>query len=92
MWLNGTVGSGKSTIGAALAGLLPKARFLAGDDLAGPGYLPTVALWSVALDALLMAVARSGGFRCLVVAYSLDAAGYRRLRAACSKLAGLSPS
>ena len=60
VWLNGTVGSGKSAIGAALANLLPASRFLDGDDLAGPSYLPSAARWGMTLDALLTAVAGPG--------------------------------
>ena len=85
VWLSGTVGSGKSSVGAALASLLPVSRFLDGDHLAGPRHLPNPVRWGMALDALLAAVARPGRFRWLVVAYPLDAAGFLRLRAACAK-------
>ena len=85
VWLNGTVGSGKSAIGAALANLLPASRFLDGDDLAGPSYLPSAARWGMALDALLTAVARPGRLRWLVVAYPLDATGFLQVRAASAK-------
>ena len=85
VWLNGTVASGKSAIGAALADLLPASKFLDGDDLAGPSHLPNPARWGMALDALLSAVVRPGRFRWLVVAYPLDATGFLRLRTACAK-------
>jgi hypothetical protein len=85
VWLNGTVGSGKSTVGAALADLLPASRFLDGDDLAGPNHLPNPMRWGMALDALLVAVVRPGRSRWLVVAYPLEAIGFRRLRAACAR-------
>jgi shikimate kinase len=39
IWLNGTIGSGKSAVGKALADLLPHARFMDGDNYAGPEYL-----------------------------------------------------
>lgn len=84
VWLNGTVGSGKSTVGAALAKLLPAARFLDGDDLAGPRHLPNSVRWAMALNALLAAVIRPGYFRWLVVAYPLDSSGFLRLRTACA--------
>ncbi|WP_376100683.1 hypothetical protein ACE7GA_27070 (plasmid) [Roseomonas sp. CCTCC AB2023176] len=82
IWLNGGVGSGKSAVGGALARLLPGSRFLDGDDLAGPRHLPNPVRWRMALDALLRAVARRGRFRWLVIAYPLEADGFRRLRAA----------
>jgi hypothetical protein len=85
IWLNGTVGSGKTTVGMALAGLLPASRFLDGDDLAGPSYLPNPIRWAMALDALLAVVVRPGRFRWLVVAYPLDGIEFLRLRAACAK-------
>ena len=85
VWLNGTVGSGKSTVGTALAGLLPASRFLDGDDVAGPSHLPDRVRWGMALDTLLAAVRRRAHSPWLVVAYPLDAAGFRRLRAACAK-------
>ncbi len=85
VWLNGTVGSGKSTVGAALAGLLPSSRFLDGDDLAGPRHMPDPARWEMALVALLGVVIRPGRCRWLVIAYPLDATGFLRLRAACAK-------
>jgi energy-coupling factor transporter ATP-binding protein EcfA2 len=85
VWLNGTVGSGKSTVGTALAGLLPASMFLDGDDLAGPSHLPNPVRWGMALDALLAAVIRPGRFRCLIVAYPLDSSGFLQLRAACGK-------
>ena len=85
VWLNGTVGSGKSTVGAALASLLPASRFLDGDDLAGPHHMPNPVRWGMALDALLAVVIRPGRCRWLVIAYPLDATGFLRLRAACAK-------
>ena len=85
VWLNGTVGSGKSTVGAALADLLPVSRFLDGDDVAGPSHLPNHVRWAMAIDALLAVVLRSGRSGWLVVAYPLDAADFRRLRATCAR-------
>ncbi len=81
IWLNGTVGSGKSAVGRALAARLPGAVFLDGDDLAGPSGLPNRERWAMALAALLQVVAQRR--RRLVIAYPLDRAGYARLRARC---------
>jgi len=89
IWLNGTVGSGKSTVGAALAGLLPASRFLDGDDLAGPSHLPNPMRWGMALDALLAAVVRPGRFRWLVVAYRWTPLGSYDCGPPARRLAGL---
>lgn len=85
VWVNGSVGAGKSAVGRALAGLLPRARFLDGDDLAGPRGLPNAVRWRMAVDALLQAVARPCGRQWLVIAYPLDQRDFRRLKAACGK-------
>jgi shikimate kinase len=45
IWLNGTVGAGKSAVGQALAYMLPSAIFLDGDDYAGPSHLPNPVRW-----------------------------------------------
>ena len=83
IWLNGTIGSGKTAVGKKLAEQLPRARFLDGDDCAGPEGLPNAERWRMAVDALLQAILRRGHAKTLVVAYPLDAATYRRLRATC---------
>ena len=85
VWLNGTVGSGKSAVGQALAAVLPGAAYLDGDHLAGRSYPPRAAAWRAAHDALLRLVARSGRARFLVVAYPLRVPDYVRLRAACGR-------
>ena len=85
VWLNGTVGSGKTAVGRALAELMPCARFLDGDDYAGPSWLPKPESWRLALKTLLRMVARRGRVGTLVIAYPLDRTGYRRLQAACSR-------
>ncbi len=85
IWLNGTVGSGKSAVGRALAAALPASRFLDGDDVAGPGHLPKPLRWRRALEALLRAAAWRGRHRWLVIAYPLQAEGARRLRAVCGR-------
>ena len=83
IWLNGTIGSGKTAVGRAVAALLPQARFVDGDDLAGPSGLPNRQRWRMAVDALLRLVRCRWPAR-LVVAYPLAAADARRLRAACA--------
>ena len=65
IWLNGTVGSGKSTVGRALAARLPGARFLDGDDFATVG--PAPERWRAAITALLRQVRRLGGKQVLVI-------------------------
>ena len=81
IWLNGTVGSGKSAVGRALAAQLPGARFLDGDDFATVG--PAPERWRAAITALLRQVRRLGGKQVLVIAYPLAAADHARVRAAC---------
>jgi hypothetical protein len=81
IWLNGTVGSGKSTVGRALADIMPRAVFRDGDDYAGPEHFPSRVRWRMALDALLRVVAWPGRFRVIVIAYPLESSGYARLRA-----------
>lgn len=85
LWLNGTIGSGKTAVGRKLAELLPRARFLDGDDCAGPQGLPDAERWRMAVDALFRAILRRGHTKTLVVAYPLDGTAYRRVRAACGK-------
>lgn len=82
--LNGAVGAGKSTVGEALARLLPTANVLDGDRYAGPCDLPNPTRWRMAVDALIHEVARPGR-AALVIAYPLAAGDHRRLRAACTK-------
>ncbi len=70
IWLNGTIGCGKSAVGHALAALLPRARFVDGDDLAGPLGVPNAVRWRIALEALLQ-LARCRRSLRLGVAYPL---------------------
>ena len=85
IWLNGTVGSGKSAVGRALAVRLPGARFLDGDDCAGPRQLPRGVRWRMALERLLAACAKARAERTLVIAYPLDRSGWRRVRRVCGR-------
>lgn len=85
IWVNGAIGAGKTAVGRALAGLLSGARFLDGDDHAGPRHLPARRRWRMATDALLRAVALRAHTPVLVIAYPLDPTGYRRLRTVCGR-------
>lgn len=76
IWLNGTVGAGKSAVGRALAEMLPRAMFVDGDDVAPLG-VAAPARWRIAVDALLRLVARPGGNAVLVVAYPLARPDFR---------------
>lgn len=84
IWLNGTIGSGKTAVGLALAALLPAARFVDGDDHAGPPHLPNRRRWRMAIEAVL-ARARRRPPGSLVVAYPLDRADFRRVRTGCAQ-------
>jgi hypothetical protein len=86
IWLNATIGAGKSAVGQALAYILPAAVFIDGDDHAGPSHLPNLVRWHMAFNALLRQVGvRSGCCRVLVIAYPLDRSGCLRLKATCSR-------
>ena len=85
IWLNSTVGAGKSAVGQALAAIVPGAAYVDGDDHAGPSHLPPAVSWRIALDALLRLIARPRSRRVLVVAYPLRGPDYARLRAACGR-------
>ena len=83
IWLNGTVGCGKTAVGRALVALLPDAHFLDGDDFAAQGAGLPAARWRAAVTALLRRVRRPGRAKVQVIAYPLTAADFARLRAAC---------
>jgi len=83
LYLNGPINSGKSSIGRALAALLPGAVFLEGDDHGLPASLPREKRWAGALQRIATAIATSKA-HWLVVAYPLDEAAYRTLCAACA--------
>lgn len=80
--LSGPVNSGKSDVGRALAALLPQAAFIEGEAPGLPEAMPDEQRWAGALGRLLRRIAESDR-PCLVTAYPLDEAGYRRLRVAC---------
>jgi Mg-chelatase subunit ChlI len=85
IWLNGAVGSGKTAVAQAIANMLPRARFVDGDDFAGACHVPADLRWQMALNALLHFVARSGSPPILLVAYALRIADSLRARATCAQ-------
>ena len=81
--LNGPINSGKSTVGQALAALIPGAVFIEGDDHGAPDDAPLPDRIAAALDRIARLIAGSPA-EVLVVAYPLDEAAHQRLRAATS--------
>ncbi|QTD93552.1 shikimate kinase [Burkholderia anthina] len=80
--VNGPINSGKTTIGRALARVLPDARFIDGDDHDAPEDAPRHAQWAIALERLVTGIAHARE-RHLVIAYPIGEAEFERLRAAC---------
>ncbi|EDT40760.1 hypothetical protein [Burkholderia ambifaria] len=80
--LNGPINSGKTTIGLALARVLPDARFIDGDDHDAPQDAPFDVQWAIALERLVTQIANARD-RHLVIAYPIGEAEFERLRAAC---------
>jgi len=80
--LNGPINSGKTTIGLALARVLPDARFIDGDDHDAPDDAPFDVQWAIALERLVTQIADTRE-RHLVIAYPIAEAEFERLRAAC---------
>ncbi|MCA8039841.1 hypothetical protein [Burkholderia seminalis] len=81
--LNGPINSGKTTIGLALARVLPDACFIDGDDHdAPPDDAPLDVQWALALERLVAQIAAARE-RHLVIAYPIGEAEHARLRAAC---------
>nr|WP_191295089.1 shikimate kinase [Achromobacter xylosoxidans] len=80
--INGPINSGKSTVGAALAALLPAARFIDGDDHDAPSHLPYTEQWALALARLTRLIAQAQE-RYLVIAYPLEQDSYEQILAAC---------
>lgn len=80
--LNGPINSGKTTIGLALARVLPDARFIDGDDHDAPEDAPFDVQWAIALGRLVTRIANARE-RHLVIAYPIGEAEFERLRAAC---------
>ncbi|RQR37619.1 shikimate kinase [Burkholderia sp. Bp9143] len=80
--VNGPINSGKTTIGRALARVLPDARFIDGDDHDAPDDVPFDVQWAIALERLVTQIANARE-RHLVIAYPIGDAEFERLRAAC---------
>ncbi|MBP0712568.1 shikimate kinase [Burkholderia sola] len=80
--LNGPINSGKTTIGRALARVLPDARFIDGDDHDAPEDAPFDVQWAIALERLVTQIAQARE-RHLLIAYPIGEAEFERLRAAC---------
>ncbi|WP_175819035.1 shikimate kinase [Burkholderia sp. BCC0419] len=80
--LNGPINSGKTTIGLALARVLPDARFIDGDDHDAPEDAPFDVQWAIALERLVTQITNARE-RHLVIAYPIGEAEFERLRAAC---------
>ena len=83
IWLNATVGAGKTVVGQSLARLVPRAVFVDGDDEAGPPGEPGPPRWRRALLVLLRLLVRRPPAT-LVIAYPLQQTGYQRVKAACA--------
>jgi len=79
--LNGPINSGKSSVGRALADLLPHAVFIDGDDHDAPDDAPLSTRIRVALRRIETQIAEATGDY-LIVAYPLDQAHYNQLHAA----------
>jgi len=80
--LNGPINSGKTTIGHALARVLPDARFIDGDDHDAPEDAPLDVQWAIALERLVTQITHARE-RHLVIAYPIGEAEFERLSAAC---------
>lgn len=85
--INGPINSGKSTVGAALAHLLPDARFIDGDDSDDDGAhedLPLAEQWTFALERICRWI-ETVASRYLIVAWPLRDSDFAVLRAACER-------
>lgn len=80
--LNGPINSGKTTIGHALARVLPDARFVDGDDHDAPDDAPFDVQLAIALERLVTQITHARE-RHLVIAYPIGEAEFERLSAAC---------
>jgi hypothetical protein len=82
--INGSINSGKSTVGRVLAQTLADTRFIDGDDHAAPEHLPLPAQWAIALTRIEEHIA-AASCRYLVVAYPLEQADFEQIDTACKK-------
>jgi hypothetical protein len=81
--LNGSVNSGKTTIGRALAAILPGAEFIDGDDHGISRSVPFLEMIDRAIQWLVDQVA-TATVSYLVVAYPLRDSDFALLQAACA--------
>ncbi|MCB8821799.1 shikimate kinase [Microvirga rosea] len=77
--VNGPINSGKTSVGKALADLLPNAAFIDGDDHDAPDDAPLAIRVEAALARIENEIAKAWG-SFLVVAYPLEIQDYERLR------------
>jgi len=75
-------------VGAALAALLPAARFIDGDDHDAPSHLPYPEQWALALARITDLIATTQD-RYLVIAYPLERDSYEQILAACQRRSAL---
>lgn len=78
--INGPINSGKSTVGRRLAGLLPGAAFVEGDDHGAPEDADLDTVIAAALERIEALIAAAAGD--LVIAYPLRPQDHARLAAA----------
>lgn len=81
--INGPINAGKSTVGRRLAGLLPGAAFVEGDDHGAPDEADLDTVIAVALARIEALIASAGGD--LVIAYPLRPEDHARLAAAAGR-------
>ena len=82
--INGPINSGKSTVGRALAIMLPDAKFIDGDDHDATATLPGPEKWAVAIARIECHI-ETADCRYLVVAYPINHGEFKRLLAACQR-------
>jgi hypothetical protein len=84
--INGPINSGKSTVGRALANILPDANFIDGDDHGVSEDVPAAIEWAMALTRIERHI-EDANCSYLVVAYPIDHASFEQLRSACERRA-----
>lgn len=83
IFLNGTINSGKSTVGRCLAALLPQGHFVDGDDHAAQDAPDLVSHIAAALARIETCIENADGD--LVIAYPLRDVDYLRVRKAAQR-------
>lgn len=82
--INGSINSGKSTVGRSLAALPSTARFIDGDDHDAAATLPGIDKWAVAIARSERHIEIANSWY-LVVAYPINHGDFDRLLAACNR-------